>query len=70
MVRRRKLPPDNRLDWRDPDMPILDDGIKKTPEQFQRERTRALAASYGSFSSKIFPDWKNDPGYYGWKKKK
>lgn len=67
---RRRLPPDNRLDWRDPNMPVLDDGVKKTPEQFQRERIRSLVAASGYVGSRHFPDWKNDPGYYGWKKKK
>lgn len=69
-MRRRKLPPDKRLDWRDPDMPVLDDGVKKTPEQFKWERTRSFIAATGTFAKKHFPDWKDDPGYFGWKKKK
>jgi len=34
MPKRKHQPPDNRPDWRDPNMPIIDDGIIKTPEQF------------------------------------
>ncbi len=69
MPRKLKLPPDNRLNWRDPNMPVLDDGVEKTPERFQWERTRALVASEGFTGSKHFPNWRNDPGYHGWKKK-
>ena len=64
MRKRRKLPPDNRLDWRDPNMPVLDDGLEKTPEQFQRERLRMLISTEGFTGAKHFPHYKNDPSYF------
>lgn len=62
-MRRKKLPPDTRLDWRDPNMPVIDDGVIKTPERFQWERTRSFVAASGTTGSRHFKNWKDDPAY-------
>lgn len=69
-MKRKRLLPDKRLDWRDPNMPVLDDGIAKTPEKFAWERTRSFVAADGVIGRRHFPDWKNDPSYFWGKKKK
>lgn len=63
-MKRKKQKPDTRLDWRDPEMPVIDDGVVKTPNQFQHERNRNLIrSSIGPTSNKLMPEWKNDPTY-------
>lgn len=60
----KKLKPDRRLDWRDPNMPVIDDGVMRTAEEFQHMRERSLIrSSIGPTSNKLMPEWKNDPTY-------
>lgn len=48
---------DNRLDWRDPNMPVLGrSGKAYPPETMQRIRLNELL-------TKAEPIWKNDPTY-------
>lgn len=50
-------------DWRDPDMPVIDDGKVKTPEQFQKERQRSLINSEIGIGKRLMPEWRDDPTY-------
>lgn len=63
--RRRRDPPDNRLDWRDPDMPCLGyfPGIPMSPDDVQRS-----AHSIMLISSK--PPWHADPLYFAAERKR
>jgi len=64
MPRRRQLPPDNRPDWRDPNMPCyrnyrFGNGIVQEfvdPEYERRYRSHMI-------SSADQPGWRNDPTY-------
>lgn len=67
-MRRRKLPPDTRLDWRDPDMPI----IRKVTLQDGTEEVREIASKYIEqyYANKISNyhywnegNWRDDPSY-------
>lgn len=63
-MRKRKLPPDTRPDWRDPNMPLtrnylMGDGSRKTnvdPEYERRFREMLVATS-------TEPSWRQDPTY-------
>lgn len=56
-MRRKPPPPDTRLDWRDPDMPVLGaSGKAYPPEKMQAVRQMKLAYSEE-------PIWKKDPTY-------
>lgn len=67
-MRRRKLPPDQRPDWRDPQMPVIRDyvmrdGTRKTTvdpdyEHRYREFLITLPDETGAH-----PHWRNDPTY-------
>lgn len=67
MPRRKPLPPDTRLDWRDPAMPVMRDykmgnGERKTivdADYEHRYREMLVATS----SESTFPSWRNDPTY-------
>ena len=72
-MRRRKLPPDTRLDWRDPDMPLLcrhqGEVIKLSPEEAQSD------ASYSMMGYDWNPEgdrlnWRNDPLYHAARKRR
>lgn len=53
----RKPKPDTRLDWRDPDMPVIGrSGKEYPPETMQRIRQQELM-------TKAEPKWKEDPTY-------
>ena len=64
----KKLPPDNRLDWRDPDMPVwryaAPEGsenwsMQKVPSRVvQRYHAGKMDSSFGP------PDWRNDESYF------
>lgn len=57
MPRRRPLPPDTRLDWRDPEMPVLGKSGRPIPhEKMVLKATMALELS-------IEPNYRNDPTY-------
>jgi hypothetical protein len=65
---RRRLPPDNRPDWRDPDMPILLEGNVYTPDEATRmfqERVRLMTETLDR-NPQFY--WRNDPLYHGKKK--
>ena len=71
MVKRRKLPPDTRLDWRDPDMPVLrygnfngEFGTKEVAPQYIQNYYRAKLDQIGW----KMPDYKDDPSYW-WSRK-
>lgn len=52
---RRRIEPDNRLDWRDPKMPVFAKGQYHPPEAMEK------SAKLGF--SKDNPVWKDDPTY-------
>lgn len=55
-MKRRRHEPDNRLDWRDPNMPVLTEaGEERPPVWRQRQSQQA-------FSDPV-PKWRNDPTY-------
>jgi hypothetical protein len=54
-MRKPKLPPDTRLDWRDPNMPVLAHLHGAGPLTPQQMQDRAL---------KIMDDYDADPYYY------
>ena len=64
MPRRRKLPPDTRPNWRDPQMPctrnyLMSDGTTKTavdPEYERRFREVCMEIN-------AHPTWRSDPTY-------
>lgn len=70
-MRRKRLPPDDRLDWRDPEMPV----IRKVTIQ-GREEVREIPPKYIEqyYKNKIFgayydaPNWRDDPSY-NWNRK-
>lgn len=72
-MKRRKLPPDKRLNWRDPNMPVLrpamaPDDTEYKPYEFgsdwiQQYHKRAMAGL------RVEPEWRDDPSYF-WAKKK
>lgn len=53
---KRYRPPDNRLDWRDPNMPI-EGKTKQHPPELR------VKASRLSLANSIEPTWRNDPTY-------
>lgn len=63
-MKRRRLPPDTRPDWRDPNMPVLRDyvmgnGTKRTivdPDYERRYREHLM-------STTSHPDYHRDPTY-------
>ena len=65
-MRRRRDPPDKRLDWRDPNMPCIRsgiiDGVKQTaeikPEHIQQYYSIKLQRN-----KEVEPEWRNDPTY-------
>jgi len=75
-MRRKKLPPDQRLDWRDQDMPCLRYGRRNEYEKFhmmvvppdhiKEYYRRKIYESDGPFGP---PDYKSDPSYW-WNRKK
>lgn len=60
MARRRNKEPDRRLDWRDPDMPVLramTTGMEEmTPEDESEYSRNVMLLS-------LEPHWRNDPTY-------
>jgi hypothetical protein len=61
MRKRRRLPPDTRLNWRDPNMPVYMNSNSRgmilcTPE-FAQEISRKRMAYIPA------PDWRSDPTY-------
>lgn len=70
MKRRRKLPPDTRLDWRDHDMPVLRlneqrQMIPVAPDWINNYYLAKIASPYYTA-----PHYKNDPSYWWSRKKK
>lgn len=64
----RRPPPDNRLDWRDPEMPVwrnykMRDGSTKgwvDPDYERRFREHRMEVSQ---VMQDVPDWRSDPTY-------
>lgn len=74
MTRRSKRREDKRLDWRDPDMPVLvlcDTGIKHPDGRIERTGVKMLAltpeqrrsASEQFMRTSVDPHWRSDPTY-------
>ena len=65
MSRRAKLPPDKRLNWRDPNMPVLremefgwnEKRLVEVPPQEEQEYCASV------IDRKLSPSWKDDPSY-------
>jgi hypothetical protein len=65
---RRRLPPDNRPDWRDPDMPVFLHGRTWTSAEVQqmfKDRVREVTELLDR-NPQLY--WRNDPLYNGKKK--
>lgn len=72
-MRRKKLPPDNRLDWRDPEMPVLRPAMAEGDKEYkpyefrqdwiQKYHQNAMTAP------RVEPTWDKDPSY-NWAEKK
>lgn len=60
MVRRRSKAPDRRLDWRDPDMPVLR-AMTTGMEEMAPDDESAYSADVMQRS--LEPNWRNDPTY-------
>lgn len=64
-MRRRRGPPDKRLDWRDPNMPCIRsgiiDGVKQTAEIKPEHIQQYYAAKVQQFG---YPEYKDDPSYW------
>lgn len=68
---RRKLPPDNRLDWRDPNMPVLRYGKVNGVEGTHAVSSEHITIYYHNKLLQLgwqMPDYKDDPSYW-WSKK-
>lgn len=57
MPRRRPLPPDDRLDWRDPNMPV----IGKSGREIDHRKMELKAQM--SMAAANEPTWRDDPTY-------
>lgn len=71
-MKRRCNEPDNRLDWRDPNMPVLRVVEYTNPmggkpqivlEEFTPEDERKYAESVMARENPTAPNWKDDPTY-------
>lgn len=66
-MKRRKLPPDNRLDWRDPDMPVLRMVRYSDNEPFRLGEVSSKAITRYYENKMMFdadgPEWNRDPTY-------
>lgn len=72
-MRRRRLPPDKRLDWRDPDMWVLrkvyyDDGMSLNPKAvteyvYPGEVQEQAAENMRETRNPHTPHWSKDPTY-------
>jgi hypothetical protein len=65
---RHKLPPDNRPDWRDPDIPVLIEGRWYTPDEMQRVCQDHVKEVTELMDRHPQLYWRNDPLYNGKKK--
>ena len=70
---KRKLSPDNRLDWRDPNMPVLRFELRGRTTIAHFVNSKA-AHEYYKFKMSDWrnqaPEWRNDPSYNWGRKKK
>lgn len=60
MRRRRDRRPDNRLDWRDKNMPVLramDTGMEELTPESESEYSQDV------MNRSLEPTWRNDPSY-------
>lgn len=70
-MKRRRLEPDQRLDWRDPNMPVLalveyrhpHLPPKRVMEAVTPERMSQFARNSFAIIHPLFPNWRNDPTY-------
>ena len=73
-MKRRKKFIDKRLNWRDPDMPVLRIAKKEGDTEYKPYEFRAdwiqLYHKNAMNSYRIEPTWKNDPSYFWAKDKK
>lgn len=68
-MRRRKLPSDDRLNWRDPDMPLLKLGyLNKELVLFEVSPEKVRMHYEDKMEHHPAPSWKDDPSY-SWAKK-
>ena len=63
---KRRLPPDKRLDWRDPNMPVYRygkvNGVEGMHEISSNDITEYYAAKLEQLGWQM-PDWSSDPTY-------
>lgn len=63
-MKRRRLPPDTRLDWRDPNMPVLRNYLMangETKTQIDADYEHRYRAH--SVATSNYPSWRDDPTY-------
>ncbi len=60
-MRTRRLPPDNRPDWRDPNMPVYVSTRSQGMVQWDPARLQRAMAAKIALSDE--PDWRDDPTY-------
>ena len=71
MSRRKKLPPDKRLNWRDPNMPVLRYGKVNGVIDTHEIKPEDIRAYYKAKLEQIgwqMPSWDQDESYW-WNKK-
>lgn len=59
MPRRKPLPPDTRLDWRDPSMPVIGKSGRPIDHNKMNLRARMVIDNVDP----RYPNWKIDPTY-------
>lgn len=62
-MKRRKLPPDKRLDWRDPDMPVLKQQLNGSYAEVEPDYAQKYYAQKIDSPFYGAPSYKDDPTY-------
>ena len=64
---KRRLPPDKRLDWRDPNMPVYRygkvNGVEGMHEISSNDITEYYAAKLKQSGWQMYPSWREDETY-------
>ena len=66
-MRKRKLQPDTRLDWRDPNMPVLRKGYyhnKIVVFEVDPAKVHKYYIDKMNDPNYVAPQWKDDPTYF------
>ena len=67
-MRRKKLPPDKRLDWRDPNMPVLRPAMTEGDTEYKPYEFRAdwiqRYHQHAMTAPRMELMWRDDPSYF------